>query len=113
MAARVAAGGGDVGGAGESVQADGEVAQGGQHSGTGSGADLGVAFGEDDVVGSSAAYFRCSSARRKHSAHSDFVGALHAPRVQSATNSEARGVVYVCLLAPASPGSVTIGDAER
>jgi hypothetical protein len=31
---------------GESVQADGEVTQGGYHSGTGPGADLGVDLGE-------------------------------------------------------------------
>jgi hypothetical protein len=44
--ADVAAGGGNVGCAGESVQADGEVTQGGYHSGTGPGADLGVDLGE-------------------------------------------------------------------
>ena len=50
MAADVAAGGGDVGCAVEPVQADGEVAQGGHHGGTGAGADLGVVLGDDDVA---------------------------------------------------------------
>jgi hypothetical protein len=50
VAAEVSAGGGDVGCAGESVQADGEIAQSGHHGGTGSGADLGVVFGEDDIA---------------------------------------------------------------
>jgi hypothetical protein len=50
VAADVAAGGGDVGCAGESVQADGEVAQGGHHGEAGTGADLGVVLGEDDVA---------------------------------------------------------------
>lgn len=50
MAADVAAGGGDVGCVGESVQAEGQVAQGGHHGGNGSGADLGMVFGEDDIA---------------------------------------------------------------
>ena len=50
MAADVAAGGGDVGGAVESVGADGEVAQGRHDGGAVAGADLGVVFGEDDVA---------------------------------------------------------------
>jgi len=48
VAADVAAGGGDVGGTGESVGADGEVAQGRHDRGTVAGAHLGVVFGEDD-----------------------------------------------------------------
>ena len=46
----MAAGGGDVGRAGESVEADGEVAQGGHDCWPGSGANLAVVFGEDDVA---------------------------------------------------------------
>jgi hypothetical protein len=50
MSADVSAGGGDVGGAGESVDADGQVAQGGHGGGAGAGADLGVVLGEGDVA---------------------------------------------------------------
>jgi hypothetical protein len=50
VAADVAAGGGDVGCAGESVQADGEIAQSAHYGGTGAGADLGMILGEDDVA---------------------------------------------------------------
>ena len=50
MAADVAAGGGDVGGPDESVDADGEVAQGRHDRGAIAGAHLGVIFGEDDVA---------------------------------------------------------------
>lgn len=49
MAAEMTAGGSDVGCAGESVQAGGEIAQSGHLGGTGPGADLGVVLGEDDV----------------------------------------------------------------
>ena len=43
-------GGGDVGGAGEAVQADRQVAQGGHDLWAGAGADLGEVFGEGDVA---------------------------------------------------------------
>jgi len=46
----VSASGGDVGGAGEAVQTDREVAQGGHDAGSVAGADLGVVFGEGDVA---------------------------------------------------------------
>src|SRR3954468_18826894 len=46
----VAAGGGDVGGSGEAVTADREVAQHGHDGGAGAGADLGQVFGEGDVA---------------------------------------------------------------
>jgi hypothetical protein len=45
MPADMAAGGGDVSRAGESVDADREVAQGCHGGGSGAGADLGVVFG--------------------------------------------------------------------
>jgi hypothetical protein len=50
VAADVTAGGGDVGFPGESVHADGKVAQCGHHGRAGAGADLGVVLGEDDVA---------------------------------------------------------------
>jgi hypothetical protein len=47
VAAEVAAGGGDVGCAGESAPADGEIAQSGHHGRTTPGADLRVILGEE------------------------------------------------------------------
>ncbi len=50
MAADASARGGDVGGAGEAVEADGEVSQGCHHGRTVAGTDLGEVFGEGDVA---------------------------------------------------------------
>jgi hypothetical protein len=50
VASGVTASGGDVGGAGEAVSADCEVAQYGHHGGAVSGADLGEVLGEDDIA---------------------------------------------------------------
>lgn len=50
MAADVATRGGDVGRAGDPVEAGGEVVQGGHEGGARPGADLGVVLGEDDVA---------------------------------------------------------------
>ena len=50
VSADVAAGGGDVVGAGDAVTGQGEVAQGGHVRGTVSATDLGQIFGEGDIA---------------------------------------------------------------